>query len=397
MTYQKNAFKFLLLVSTTLLAGACQTSASRQHMVDVQAKQSPYWDIIHSQNESVDLYDQGRKYLASSDYGLAINAFRSDLNHNGPSVKALNGLGVTYDMLGRYDLSQKYYEQALSLEPHTALTYSNLAYSQYKQGYFDNAIQLAAAAKDLVEGESASAMIQVAQANQSLAEQKFKQESEPENQKSSVLSAHVVKRVSDREWQMEKPENNTGIFSVAYKSDLPIAKIMKQKDQVNKYTEPQAETEVLPETPDSRASENDVFEVSVMDVPIPAVKPQIKMEPTPEELLNFKVASKTHEKRVEYSFLNGTGRPDMANRIATYVNSVQARIYGIQNARHFGHEMSKVYYAPGHLEQAKAVADLFPVPVKVVEKKGMDEIVQFVIGHDLLDFDTSIYEGTIEI
>ncbi len=48
--------------------------------------------------------------------------------------RVLNALGVTYDKLGRFDLSDRYYRTALLSDPGSGIVRSNMQYSAMLQG-----------------------------------------------------------------------------------------------------------------------------------------------------------------------------------------------------------------------------------------------------------------------
>ncbi len=98
-----------------------------------------------------DMYQTGRALLAIGDVTGAMAAFRQALLDSPQSVDALNGLGVCYDRLGRYDISRGYYDSALAIEPNSALVLNNFGYSLYLQAQYAAAIpvlQRAAQAND---------------------------------------------------------------------------------------------------------------------------------------------------------------------------------------------------------------------------------------------------------
>lgn len=74
-------------------------------------------------------YDQGKQYFREGRLADAAEAFQMALFANGPSVQVLNALAVSYDELGRHDLSDGYFERALLLDPGSAQTLNNLAVS----------------------------------------------------------------------------------------------------------------------------------------------------------------------------------------------------------------------------------------------------------------------------
>lgn len=79
-------------------------------------------------------YDHARQQLALGNIGLAIEGFRKMLRWHPHSLAALNGLGVAYDRLQRFDVSRGYYEHALGLNPAATVTLNNFAASLLLQG-----------------------------------------------------------------------------------------------------------------------------------------------------------------------------------------------------------------------------------------------------------------------
>jgi tetratricopeptide (TPR) repeat protein len=135
--------KYFCLFAGVLLLAACQT-------LQISVRPVPNALLADAAPTKGDFYALGKSYLQSSNLGLAIEAFHRDIFLKGGSVRSFNGLGIAYDMLERYDLSQKYYESALDLDPVSSVTLSNLAYSQYMQGEYDSALKLAGRAKALL-------------------------------------------------------------------------------------------------------------------------------------------------------------------------------------------------------------------------------------------------------
>lgn len=69
----------------------------------------------------------GRKHLAEGQPGLAIEAFQRALAGGEPVAPAVNGLGVAYARIGRFDLAQRYFEQAAASDPANSQYSDNLA------------------------------------------------------------------------------------------------------------------------------------------------------------------------------------------------------------------------------------------------------------------------------
>lgn len=71
--------------------------------------------------------DDGRKALAADEYGLAIQQFQSALAAGETKAPALNGLGVAFAKLGRFDLAERYFQGAMAVAPEEARYRENLA------------------------------------------------------------------------------------------------------------------------------------------------------------------------------------------------------------------------------------------------------------------------------
>ncbi|HEX7750943.1 MAG TPA: tetratricopeptide repeat protein [Novosphingobium sp.] len=61
--------------------------------------------------------EEGRKALGAGQPGAAIEKFRAALAAGEPMAPALNGMGVAYARIGRFDLAQRFFEQAAAADP----------------------------------------------------------------------------------------------------------------------------------------------------------------------------------------------------------------------------------------------------------------------------------------
>lgn len=77
---------------------------------------------------------EARGHFALGNVGLALEGFRKALREEPANVDAMNGIAACYDRMGRFDLSRRYYEQALAVAPGDARLYANLAVSLELQG-----------------------------------------------------------------------------------------------------------------------------------------------------------------------------------------------------------------------------------------------------------------------
>jgi tetratricopeptide (TPR) repeat protein len=124
----------------------------------VEARTRPIENVRLAQSPGAvttgDAYQDGRALLAAGDTAGAIAAFRAALVASPQSIDALNGLGVAYDRIGRYDLSRSWYDTALAIDPTAVLVLNNLGYSLYLQGQYAAAIPLL---QQVVDSDDAAA------------------------------------------------------------------------------------------------------------------------------------------------------------------------------------------------------------------------------------------------
>lgn len=71
--------------------------------------------------------ERGRAFLASRQYGLAIELFKAASRDPALEVDSLNGLAIAYDGIGRRDVAERYFQKALALRTDDQRTRHNLA------------------------------------------------------------------------------------------------------------------------------------------------------------------------------------------------------------------------------------------------------------------------------
>ncbi len=110
------------LLMTTMLVTGCAGLATNNESLRAILERS-------SQAEpKLSAYEHGKRHLQLGNAGLAVDAFQAALKDYPDSIPALNGLAVAYDRLGRADVAQRLLDQALALDPNSAVTLNNLAY-----------------------------------------------------------------------------------------------------------------------------------------------------------------------------------------------------------------------------------------------------------------------------
>lgn len=61
--------------------------------------------------------EAGRRHLTQGQTGLAVETFQKALGSGEAQAPALNGLGVAFARLGRFDLAHRYFSQAMAIDP----------------------------------------------------------------------------------------------------------------------------------------------------------------------------------------------------------------------------------------------------------------------------------------
>jgi hypothetical protein len=75
-----------------------------------------------------------RRFVANGNYGLGIETYRRYLSANPEDARAVEGLAIAYDRLQRFDLSDRYFQQALALAPRDPEIYAAYGQSLRAQG-----------------------------------------------------------------------------------------------------------------------------------------------------------------------------------------------------------------------------------------------------------------------
>jgi tetratricopeptide (TPR) repeat protein len=124
----KNAVRLSLAVAAYLSVTGCGLTTYVGFTSPASAQSE-----IRMQSAMTDI-GAARAAFARGNYGIAIDHLESELARSPASLAALNGLGSSYDQLGRYDVAQRYYFRALDLAPQSSLTIGNIGYSYLLQG-----------------------------------------------------------------------------------------------------------------------------------------------------------------------------------------------------------------------------------------------------------------------
>jgi Flp pilus assembly protein TadD len=83
----------------------------------------------------------GKEQFRNANYGLAEKHFRQAVEQSPESLEALIGLAAAYDQLGRFDLADRAYKEAMRLGGSTSAVLNNRGYSFYLRRDFKKARQ----------------------------------------------------------------------------------------------------------------------------------------------------------------------------------------------------------------------------------------------------------------
>jgi len=101
----------------------------------------------------IDPLSQGKRHFANGNFGLAIEAFEEARLIAPASVNVLNALAIAYEEVGRSDLADSYFLEALDADPTSSQTYNNWAMAQLGRGNGVKAHELLAEAARLAPGD----------------------------------------------------------------------------------------------------------------------------------------------------------------------------------------------------------------------------------------------------
>jgi tetratricopeptide (TPR) repeat protein len=120
------------------LAAVVLTSCGTE-MVEVRSIKQPLTQGRQPANFRV---AEGNAQLVLGNVGLAVESYRKALREEPDSIGAMAGLATCYDRMGRTDLSRRYYEMALAVDPANTDLYSLFALSLEAQGQRDEAARV---------------------------------------------------------------------------------------------------------------------------------------------------------------------------------------------------------------------------------------------------------------
>ena len=120
------------------LAAVVLTSCGTE-MVEVRSIRQP---LAQGRQPANFRLAEGNAQLLLGNVGLAVESYRKALREEPDSIGAMAGLATCYDRMGRTDLSRRYYEMAMAVDPANTDLYSLFAQSLEAQGQRDEAARV---------------------------------------------------------------------------------------------------------------------------------------------------------------------------------------------------------------------------------------------------------------
>src|SRR5690242_18115789 len=121
-----------LLAGAVLVSGCSAMPGGMRPVMTVDGQRMDFDDPV----------ERGRGLVASGQYGLAVDQLSKVVHDDPQNVRAINLLAVTYAHLKRFDLADRYHEQALQIDPNSVAALNNLGYSYLVRGNTARAIGL---------------------------------------------------------------------------------------------------------------------------------------------------------------------------------------------------------------------------------------------------------------
>ena len=122
--------------SAAIAVAAC---GGQQGKLEIRSTPKPLSQIERSVPARI---AEARGLLALGNVGLALTSFRIAAREDPNSVDALAGIAASYDQMGRFDLSRRYYESALALAPADSQLLAAFAASLQLQGKTEEALSV---------------------------------------------------------------------------------------------------------------------------------------------------------------------------------------------------------------------------------------------------------------
>lgn len=137
---------WLLAVMAAALSAGCTTTA-----IDTTATSA--YAPVETDISAADL-KAGKEQFRAANYGLAEKHFRKAVELRASNAEAWMGLAASYDQLGRFDFSDRAYDQLVKLAGRRPRILNNMGYSYLLRGDKEKARRLLAEAQAALPGDA---------------------------------------------------------------------------------------------------------------------------------------------------------------------------------------------------------------------------------------------------
>jgi Flp pilus assembly protein TadD len=136
----------LLLAGLAPLLSACQTSDTGAALkggdaTSITASTGGALDNAARPRAGDEDLRLGKEHFRNANYGLAEKHFRQAVEASQDNLEALVGLAAAYDQLGRFDLADRSYKEAIRIAGLTSAILNNRGYSYFLRRDFKRAKQ----------------------------------------------------------------------------------------------------------------------------------------------------------------------------------------------------------------------------------------------------------------
>ena len=123
----------MMTIARATLIGIAATSAAACATSDIAIRSVPGSKLQAVATPSARVLE-GHAKLAMGSVGLAVESFRRALRDDPSNIDAVEGMGMAYEKLGRFDLAARQYEAALAIDPRNQVVLARLAASREADG-----------------------------------------------------------------------------------------------------------------------------------------------------------------------------------------------------------------------------------------------------------------------
>jgi tetratricopeptide (TPR) repeat protein len=267
------------------------------------------------------------------------------------SIETLNAIAVSYDRLGRFDLSHRYFTQALSLQPESAQTLNNIGRSLLAQGQVDLALAY------LQQAHRHDGTSPVILANLQLAEARNQAQQQ-------TVARHDAPRPATLPTPAAWIERTTSTTQTLVTSPPPDLLKAALRPGVDARLVGFSAVDTALSHPGGYPSRFAVWAAASDANAAAAAVPEFTLEVS-----------------------NGAGRRHMAARTRRYLAARGLKVAWLSNADSFAHEKTVIFYRPGYGEEARRVVEALPTKVEWALEERQHSDVRLRLGRDLLEFD----------